>query len=113
MFCSLDGGAQTKLCDFDAVSSQERYASGTITLDKETVVTLTVKKADNNDPILSWIAVCGMPSAPAIDLGELQEAVNQANALKAEDYTAGSYADVQTALDTASAQLGSPASRML
>ena len=111
VFCSLDGGAQTKLCDFDAVSSQERYASGTITLDKETVVTLTVKKADNNDPILSWIAVCGMPSAPAIDLGELQEAVNQANALKAEDYTAGSYADVQTALDTASAQLGSPASQ--
>ena len=111
VFWSPDGGAETKLCDFDAVSSQERYASGTITLEEEAVVTLTVKKADNNDPILSWIAVCGTPSAPAVDLEELREAVNQANALEAEDYTAGSYADVQAALDTASAQLGSPTSQ--
>lgn len=114
IFYSVNDGADTKLCDLDAVSSREVYASGTITLDEESVVTLTVKKADNNDPILSWIAVSGTAAEepePVIDTSALQEAVNTANALAAEDYTAGSYAEVETALDAAEALLAAPTSQ--
>ena len=57
VYYSVNGGTETKLCDFDAVNSQETYASGTITLDEEALVTLTVKKAANDDPILSWISI--------------------------------------------------------
>ena len=57
VYYSVNGGSETKLCDFDAVNSKETYSSGTITLDKESVVTLTVKKAASDDPILSWISV--------------------------------------------------------
>ena len=111
VYYSVDGGAETKLCDFDAVNSQPTYASGTITLEEEAVVTLTVKKADNNDPILSWITVCGASESPAIDTKDLQEAVTAAEALVAEDYTAGSYAEVEKALKAARAQLAAPASQ--
>ena len=114
VFYSVNGAEETKLCDLDAVNSQARYASGTITLDEESVVTLTVKKADNNDPILSWIAVSGTAAEepePVIDTAALQEAVDSANALAAEDYTAGSYADVKTALDAAETMLAAPTSQ--
>ncbi len=111
VFYSVNGGAETKLCDFDAVNGQPRYASGTITLDEEAVVTLTVKKADGNDPILSWIAVSGIAEGSEISLDELQNAVNEANALNAEDYTSGSYQAVSEALDAASAELLNPTSQ--
>ncbi len=114
VFYSVNDGAETKLCDLDAVNSQEVYSSGTITLDEESIVTLTVKKADGNDPILSWIAVSGTAAEepePVIDTAALQEAVDSANALAAEDYTAGSYADVKTALDAAETMLAAPASQ--
>ena len=114
VFYSVNGAEETKLCDLDAVNSQEVYASGTITLDEESVVTLTVKKADGNDPILSWIAVSGTAAEepePVIDTAALQEAVDSANALAAEDYTAGSYADVKTALDAAETMLAAPTSQ--
>lgn len=111
VYYSVNGGTETKLCDFDAVNSQERYASGTITLDEEALVTLTVKKADGNDPILSWISVCGTSKAPEISLENLQNAVNAANALTAEDYTSGSYQTVKDALDKASTQLSNPTSQ--
>ena len=55
-----------RLCDLDAVANTGVYASGTITLEEEAVVTLTVKKADGNDPILSWIAVSGTPEEPVV-----------------------------------------------
>ncbi len=48
---------------------------------------------------------------PEIDTADLQEAVNSARALSAEDYTAGSYAEVETALDAAEAVLAAPASQ--
>ena len=114
VFYFVNDGAETKLCDLDAVNSQEVYSSGTITLDEESVVTLTVKKADGNDPILSWIAVSGTAAEepePVIDTAALQEAVDSANALAAEDYTAGSYADVKTALDAAETMLAAPTSQ--
>ncbi len=111
VYYSVNGGTETKLCDFDAVNSQETYASGTITLDEEALVTLTVKKAANDDPILSWISVCGTPKTPEISLENLQNAVNAANALAAEDYTSGSYQTVKDALDKASAQLSNPTSQ--
>ena len=112
VFYSVNGGTETKLCDLDAVNSQEVYASGTITLDEESVVTLTVRKADNNDPILSWIAVSGTAAEePVIDTAALQEAVNSAGALAAEDYTAASYAEVEDALEAAEAMLADPVSQ--
>ena len=114
VFYSVNGGTETKLCDLDAVNSQEVYASGTITLDEESVVTLTVKKADNNDPILSWIAVSGTAAEepePEIDTAALQSAVDSAKALDANDYTEGSYADVKDALEAAEAMLADPTSQ--
>lgn len=114
VFYSVNDGAETKLCDLDAVNSQEVYSSGTITLDEESVVTLTVKKADGNDPILSWIAVSGTAAEepePEIDTTALQSAVDSAKALDAGDYTEGSYADVKEALDAAEAMLADPTSQ--
>ena len=87
---------------------------GTITLDEESIITLTVKKADNNDPILSWIAVSGTAAEepePEIDTTALQSAVDSAKALDAGDYTEGSYADVKEALDVAEAMLADPTSQ--
>ena len=114
VFYSVNGGTETKLCDLDAVNSQEVYASGTITLNEESVVTLTVKKADNNDPILSWIAVSGTAAEepePEIDTTALQSAVDSAKALDANDYTEGSYADVKDSLEAAEAMLADPTSQ--
>lgn len=68
VYYSVNGGTETKLCDFDAVNSQERYASGTITLDEEALVTLTVKKADSNDPILSWISISDVTEPAALQI---------------------------------------------
>lgn len=48
---------------------------------------------------------------PEIDTADLQEAVNSARALSAEDYTAGSYAEVETALDAAEDMLEAPTSQ--
>ena len=59
----------------------------------------------------SWITVCGASESPAIDTKDLQEAVTAAEALVAEDYTAGSYAEVEKALEAARAQLAAPASQ--
>ena len=114
VFYSVNGGTETKLCDLDAVNSQEVYASVTITLNEESVVTLTVKKADNNDPILSWIAVSGTAAEepePEINTAALQSAVDSAKALDANDYTEGSYADVKDALEAAEAMLADPTSQ--
>ena len=111
---SVNGGTETKLCDLDAVANTGVYSSGTITLEEESVVTLTVKKADNNDPILSWIAVSGKAAEepePEIDTTALQSAVDSANALDADDYTEGSYADVKEALEAAEAMLADPTSQ--
>jgi uncharacterized protein YjdB len=60
VYYSVNGGEETKLCDFNAVKSSESYAQGKITLEEEAVVTLTVKKAASDDPILSWITVTGV-----------------------------------------------------
>ena len=73
IFYSVNGGAEEKLCDLDAVANTGVYASGTITLEEEAVVTLTVKKADGNDPILSWIAVSGTPEEPVVSTPLLAE----------------------------------------
>lgn len=112
VFYSVDGSEEIKLCDFDALSSKPAYSSGTITLENEAVVTLTVKKAEEDDPILSWIAVTGIPEEPElIDTAALQEAVENAEALVPEDYTQGSYEEVQSTLEAAKAQLASPSSQ--
>lgn len=103
VYYSVNGGDEVKLCDFDAVKSSEIYAEGTITLDESAVVTITVKKAANDDPILSWITVCGTPAdEPAvIDYTELKTQIDAAEALSKDAYTTGSYAAVTDALTEA------------
>ena len=106
VYYSVNGGDEVKLCDFDAVKSSEIYAQGTITLEEEAVVTITVKKAASDDPILSWITVCGEAAEPVeIDYTALQEQIDAANALKEDDYTTSSYAAVAKALEDAKALL--------
>lgn len=111
VYYSVNGGEETKLCDFDAVDSAASYSEGTITLDEEAVVTLTVKKAANDDPILSWISVCGTPAEPDIDTSELADEIADADTLVSGDYTASSYAAFQTALAAAKEQLATPTSQ--
>ncbi len=57
VYYSVDGGEEVKLCDFDAKKSESVLASGKIELEKDAIVTVTVKKAANDDPILSFLAV--------------------------------------------------------
>lgn len=111
VYYSVNGTAETKLCDLDAVSNQETYNSGTITLTEDSVVTLTVKKADGNDPILSWISVSRIDNEPAIDTTELQKAINSASGLVKADYTENSYGEVETALAAANELVVNPTSQ--
>lgn len=111
VFYSVNGGTETKLCDLDAVSSQATYNSGTITLEEEAVVTLTVKKADGNDPILSWISVSKIDNEPSIDTTELQDAINSTSGLVKADYTENSYGEMEKALAAANALILNPTSQ--
>lgn len=106
VYYSVNGGQEEKLCDFDAVKSQGTYAKGSIELDQEALVTITVKKAANADPILSWITVCGeQTKAQEIDYTALQEQIDDANKLHADDYTVESYERMLKALHAAEALL--------
>lgn len=99
VYYSLDGQTETKLFDLDAVKSKETFAQGTITLEKETTVTLTVKKAASDDPILSWISISGKKAdTPVVDISKLQEKVQEAEKLTPTDYTTGSYSKVEESL---------------
>jgi len=105
VFYTINDGEEVKLCDFDAVRSSERYSQGTITLEEEAVVTLTVKKAANDDGILSWISITGIPTVVEVELDytALHEIIEEAEALEAELYTEESFADVEAALEAAKA----------
>ena len=107
VYYSVNGSDETKLCDFDAVKNAESCAQGTISLDKESVVTLTVKKAANNDPILSWISISDVTKR---DTTELQKAYDEAKGYRENkaNYTAGSYAAYETALKEAESLLENP-----
>ena len=107
VYYSVNGSDETKLCDFDAVKNAESCAQGTISLDKESVVTLTVKKAANNDPILSWISISDVTKR---DTTELQKAYDEAKGYRENkaNYTAGSYATYETALKEAESLLENP-----
>lgn len=103
VFYSVNGSEQTKLCDFDALADQETSASGKITLEEESVVTLTVTRTStgqNSDPMVSWIAVSGKAAKQPIDLTTLREAVNDAKAANyaEKDYTADSWKTYSDAL---------------
>ena len=107
VYYSVDGSDETKLCDFDAVKSAESYAQGTISLDKESVVTLTVKKAASDDPILSWISISDVTKRDIADLQKAYDAVKGMQENKA-NYTAGSYAVFKVALKAAESLLEDP-----
>ncbi len=59
VYYQLNHGEEIKLCDFEARSSRAAHTKANLSLDEEAVVTITIKKAANDDPILSWLAVCG------------------------------------------------------
>ena len=104
VFYTVNDGEEVKLCDFDAVKSSETYAQGTITLEEEAVVTLKVRKAANDDGILSWISISGIPvQVEELDYTTLNSVIETAEALDAELYTEESYAAVEEALEAAKA----------
>ena len=113
VYYSVNGGAEIKLCDFDAVKSSETYAEGTIELTEDAVVTLTVKKAASDDPILSWISISDVTKAPEISTDALQAKVDAAKAYEADkaDYTSGSYGAVEAAVKAAEALIAEPTSQ--
>ena len=57
VYYQIGEGDEEILCDVPAPKQELTQASGMITLEEESVVTLTVKKAGDKDPILNWITV--------------------------------------------------------
>ena len=110
VYYSVNGSEEKELCDFIQTKNVKSYSTGTLTLSEKAVVTLTVKKNGNADPVLSWITVCGTPDKPdVIDYTELQNQIKAAKALKESDYTPASFAAVTTALNQAEALLNNAA----
>ena len=107
VYYSVNGENETKLCDFDAVKSAESYAQGTITLEKQAVVTITIKKAASDDPIVSWISVSGQeaPESKPVDKSELQNLYDANSGKEQGNYTDESWKFFETALESAKAVL--------
>lgn len=67
-------------------SNPNTTSVGTVTLPVDTELTYRVSKYDNNDPVLSWIAVKEIPSSDET----LQDAINKSNTiLEKENATVG------------------------
>ena len=111
VYYSVNGENETKLCDFDAVKSAESYAQGTITLKKQAVVTITIKKAASDDPIVSWISVSGQeaPEPEPVDKSELQNLYDANSGKEQGNYTDESWKSFTTALEAAKAVLDNEA----
>ena len=107
VYYSVNGENEIKLCDFDAVKSAESYAQGTITLEKQAVVTITIKKAASDDPIVSWISVSGQeaPEPEPVDKSELQNLYDANSGKEQGNYTDESWKVFETALESAKAVL--------
>lgn len=106
VYYTVNDGEEQKLCDFDAVKSSETYAQGVITLEEQSVVTLSVRKAASDDGILSWISISGIPAeTEELDYSALETLIQSAEALNAEDYTEESFETVTSALNNAKALL--------
>ena len=111
VYYSVNGENETKLCDFDAVKSAESYAQGTITLEKQAVVTITIKKAASDDPIVSWISVSGQeaPESEPVDKSKLQNLYDANSGKEQGNYTDESWKSFTTALEAAKAVLDNEA----
>ena len=111
VYYSVNGENETKLCDFDAVKSAESYAQGTITLEKQAVVTITIKKAASDDPIVSWISVSSQeaPEPEPVDKSELQNLYDANSGKEQGNYTDESWKSFTTALEAAKAVLDNEA----
>ena len=111
VYYSVNGENEIKLCDFDAVKSAESYAQGTITLEKQAVVTITIKKAASDDPIVSWISVSGQeaPEPEPVDKSELQNLYDANSGKEQGNYTDESWKSFTTALEAAKAVLDNKA----
>lgn len=112
VYYSVNGSEEKELCDFIQTKNVKSYSTGTLTLPEDAVVTLTVKKSGNADPVLSWITVCGTPDEPdPIVYTELKAQIDAAKALNEADYTPASFAAVTTALNPAEALLNNASSQ--
>lgn len=102
---STTEGIQT--LNFSASRSAAAAASADFHLDAEQTVTITISKAANDDPILSWLAITGTEDAPVADKTTLQALSISVSTLEEKDYTADSWSTLQTALQSAEAVLNS------
>ena len=111
VYYSVNGENEIKLCDFDAVKSAESYAQGTIILEKQAVVTITIKKAASDDPIVSWISVSSQeaPEPEPVDKSELQNLYDANSGKEQGNYTDESWKSFTAALEAAKAVLDNEA----
>ena len=55
VYAKVNDGEEIKLCDVPAPKQELVQVSGTVELDAESLVTVTVTSAGSKDPILSWM----------------------------------------------------------
>ena len=91
---TTSGGTESKLCDVPAPRQNLVEAAGAITLTEEALVTVTVKKAGEKDPILNWIVIEKDPSQAVVDKTALKNRIADAQALDPDKYTEESYGNV-------------------
>lgn len=99
VYATIDG-VSTKIFDLDAVKSSNVAASGTITLNSAQSVTITVKKADSNDPILSWLAI-SLDEAYDSTADELKALIKEMEGVDTSLYTTTSREVFEKALNAA------------
>lgn len=111
VYYSVNGGEKELLCELAVNHDTGSMASGSITLDEDAVVTISVENGGDGDPVLGWISVSEIKNEPEVDTTELQAAIDSTTGLAESDYTAGSYSAVETALAAANALITNPTSQ--
>ena len=99
VYVQTEGGQETKLCDVPSPGQKLVQASGTVELDTESLVTVTVKRAGSRDPILNWITAENLesqeePSEP-VSKTILERFLNEAKGYVADGTVSGLVESVQ------------------
>ena len=102
-YVDAEGNPQTTLVldniFINGSSDQDIMGTGTFTLPADGEISVRVHKApgEKNDPVVSWLAISCSEGA----LKELRNLISEASILNEDDYTPGTWAALQTALETA------------
>ena len=102
-YVDAEGNPQTTLVldniFINGSSDQDVMGTGTFTLPADGEISVRVHKApgEKNDPVVSWLAISCSEGA----LKELRNLISEASILNEDDYTPGTWAALQTALETA------------